>query len=350
MVVALAGWMTRQQQEAIEYLRTENRILRELLGQKRIRLNDVQKRRLATAAFGLGRSLLKSIGSLFCPDTLLRWHHWFVARKYDGSGNRKPGPEPKKQNSIRDLVLRMAADNPSWGYGHITGELKGLGIKVHWQTVRRVMLDHGLLDDPDKPPKTSWTTFLKSHWESLAACDFFTLESWGLKGLVRWYVYFVIDLASRRVEIAGITDCPTEQWVVQQARNLTDPDEGFLKDKRLLIHDRDPLFTVKFKDTLKAGGIRCLKMPKQSPNLNAVAERFVWGAKYGCLNHMILFGEKHVRYVVQSYVDHYNTERPHQGLGNRRVIEPPDPPPKEGPVRCRERLGGLLKSYYRAAA
>ena len=206
------------------------------------------------------------------------------------------------------------------------------------------------MPDPDKPYKTTWKTFLRSHWESLAACDFFTVEAWGLKGLVRWYVFFVIELSTRRVEIAGITDCPTEQWVVQQARNLTDYEDGFLKDKRLLIHDRDPLFTTKFRDTLKAAGVRCLKMPKQSPNLNAVAERFIWGAKHGCLNKMILFGERHVRYVVQNYLEHYLRERPHQGLGNRRVIEPATPAPKEGPVLCRERLGGLLKTYYRKAA
>ncbi len=114
---------------------------------------------------------------------------------------------PKKANSIRKLVLEMAAPNPSWGYGHIHGELKGLGCDVSWQTVRRVMLDHGLLPDPDEPYKTSWKTFLKSHWESLAACDLFTVEAWTTKGLVRFVVFFVIDIASRRVQIAGITDC-----------------------------------------------------------------------------------------------------------------------------------------------
>lgn len=350
LVVALAGWMNRHQQEVIEFLREENRVLREKLGPGRIILNDSQRRRLAMAAAKLGRNLLSKFATLFQPDTLLKWYRALIARKYDGSAHRKPGPEPKKADSVRDLVLQMAGANPGWGYGHIQGELLGLGFDVSWQTVRRIMLDHGLLPDPDKPYKTTWTTFIKSHWESLAACDFFTVEALGLKGLVRYFVYFVIDLATRRVEIAGISPNPTEQWVVQQARNLTDPDEGFLKNKRLLIHDRDPLFTAKFRDTLKAGGVRCLKMPKQSPNLNSVAERFVWGAKHGCLNHMILFSERHVRYVVQSYVDHYNTERPHQGLGNRRVIEPPEPPPKEGPVRCRERLGGLLKTYYREAA
>ncbi len=351
MVLAIAGWMNRQQQEAIEYLRTENSILREKLGQKRIRLNDSQRARLGEAAAKLGRAILAQLGTLFSPDTLLRWHRWFVARKYDGSDRRgKRGPEPKKANSIRKLVIQMATDNVSWGYGRITGELKGLGYDVHWQTVRRVMLDHGLLPDPDRPYKTTWKEFLKSHWESLAACDFFSVEAWGLKGLTRYLVFFVIDVATRRVQIAGIHEDPAEPQMLQMGRNLTDFEDGFLKDKRILIHDRDPLYTEKFRETLRAAGVRSLKLPKRSPNLDAVAERFVWSIKHECLNKMILIGEKHVRFVVHSYVDHYNTERPHQGLGNRRLTEPAEPMPTEGPVLCRERLGGLLKTYYRKAA
>jgi hypothetical protein len=272
MVLALAGWMNRQQQEAIAYLTVENQILREKLGQKRIRLNDSQRARLGEAAAKVGRELLAKLGTLFSPETLLRWHRWFIARKYDGSDRRgKRGPEAKKANSIRKLVLKMASENEGWGYGRIYGELKCLGHKVSWQTVRRVMLDHGLLPDPDKPYKTTWKTFLKSHWESLAACDFFTVEAWGLRGLVRYFVFFVIDIATRRVEIAGITDCPTEQWMVQQARNLTAADIGFLKGKRILIHDRDPLYTERFRETLRAAGVRTLKIPKQSPNLNDYA-------------------------------------------------------------------------------
>ena len=146
--------MNRQQQEAIAYLRTENRILREKLGEKRILLNDPQKRRLAMAAVRLPRQLLREVGTLFSADTLLRWHRCLIACKYDGAGRRgKPGSAPAEHRMIRNLVLRMAEDNPDWGYGRMYGELKKLGYKVHWQIVRRVMLDHGLLDDPDKPPK-----------------------------------------------------------------------------------------------------------------------------------------------------------------------------------------------------
>jgi len=350
-MVALAGWMNRRQQEAIEYLRMENRILREKLGHKRLILNESQKRRLAEAAGKLGRELLREVGTLFSPDTLLKWHRWLVARKYDGSDRRgKRGPKPTKANMIRKLVLRMAAENPSWGYGRINGELKKLGYDVHWQTVRRVMLDHGLLPDPDKPYKTTWKTFIQSHWDSIAACDFFSVEAWGLKGLTRYLVFFVIDVSTRRVQIAGIHADPCEVQMLQWARNLTDAEDGFLKDKRILIHDRDPLFTKKFQQTLKGAGVRCLKLPKWSPNLNPYGEAWVRAIKAECINKMILFGEKHVRFVVEQYVEHHNLERPHKGLDYCRPMEPDEAVSREGEVKCHERLGGLLKSYYREAA
>jgi len=349
-LVAIAGWMNPQQQEAIAYRRTENRVLRENLGQKRILLNVSQKRRLAAAAARLPRQLLREVGTLFSPDTLLKWHRWLIARKYDGSAARRPGPAPTKQRMIRDLVLRMAEENAGWGYGRMYGELKKLGYKVHWQTVRRVMLNHGLLDDPDKPPKTSWKTFLASHWESIAACDFFTVEAWTKTGLTRFLVLFVMDLSTRRVKIAGIQHDPWEAQMLQWARNLTDAEDGFLKGKRILIHDRDPLFTKKFRETLGAAGVRCLRMPKQSPNLNAYAESWVRNIKRECLNKMVLFGERHVRYVVEQYVEHYTLERPHSGIDHDPPVQPEHPAPRDGPVLCRERLGGLLKSYYREAA
>jgi len=350
LTLALAGWMNRQQEQVIEYLREENRILREKLGGKRVLLSVEQKRRLATKGKQLGRDLLRQFGTLFSPDTILRWHRWLIARKYDGSGSRRPGPPARKANMIRDLVLRMAEENPSWGYGRIHGELRGLGYDVHWQTVRRVMREHGLLDDPDPEEKTSWRTFLASHWESIAACDFFTVEAWTKAGLTRFLVFFVIDLSTRRVRIAGIHHTPAETQMLQMARNLTDAEDGFLRDKRVLIHDRDPLFTEKFRQTLGATGIHCLRMPKHSPNLNAYAESFVRTIKRECVDKMILFGERHVRHVVFEYIDHYNEERPHQSIGNRKITEPETPPPRDGPVCCRERLGGLLKSYYRGAA
>jgi len=147
--------MNRKQQEVTEYLREENRILPEKLGRKRVLLNVEQKRRLATKGKCIGHDLLRQFGTLFSPETILKRHRWLVARKYDGSGMRRPAPPPTKANMIRDLVLRMADENPSCGYGRFHGKLRGLGYDVHWQTVRRVTKDHGLLDEPDAEEKTS---------------------------------------------------------------------------------------------------------------------------------------------------------------------------------------------------
>jgi transposase InsO family protein len=202
---------------------------------------------------------------------------------------------------------------------------------------------------PDGPTTPLWKDFLKSHWESMAACDFFTVDSWGLKGLTRYMVFFVIDVSTRKVQIAGVHADPCETQMLQWARNLTDAEDGFLKDKRILIHDRDPLFTKKFRETLRAAGVRALKLPKRAPNLNPYAERYVLSIKSECLNKMIIFGEKHLRYVIEQYNEHYLRERPHRVLG-RRIIEPAAPMPAEGEVLCRERLGGLLKTYYRKSA
>jgi transposase InsO family protein len=168
------------------------------------------------------------------------------------------------------------------------------------------MLDHGLLPDPDKPYKTTWKTFLQSHWDSIGACDFFSVEAWRPKGLTRYLVFFVIEVATRKVEIVGIHENPSEEHMVQWARNLTDAQDGFLKGKRILIHDRDPLYTKKFRETLGAAGVRSLKIPKRSPNLNSVAESFVRNVRHEVLDKMILFSEKQIRYVLSSYLEHYH--------------------------------------------
>ena len=201
---------------------------------------------------------------------------------------------------------------------------------------------------PDRD-KLSWDDFLKTHWDSLAATDLFTVEVWHNLRLVRYLVLFVIDLKTRKVEIIGIAPEPDGQWMKQMARNMTDCLSGPLKDKTMLIHDRDPLFTKKFCQILRAAGVLSKKLPPRSPNLNAYAERFVRSIKHECLNKMIFFREKQLRHVVAQYVEHYNTERPHQGIGNV-PIEPADEQPVVGKMQCKQRLGGMLKHYHRKAA
>jgi transposase InsO family protein len=241
----------------------------------------------------------------------------------------------------------MAKDNKHLGGKSLHGYLKYLGIQVSASTINRILRAHGIEPCPERPERTTWNEFIKRHWDSLAAIDFFTKEVYTVSGLVRFMVLVVIDYKTRKVQIAGIIPQAHGDWMKQMARNLTDPVNGFLKDKKYLVHDWDPLFTKEFKAILKAGGVRCVKTSVACPNMNPFVERFVRSIKSECLDKMIIFGERHLRYCVNEYIEHYHTERPHQGIGNN-IIEP-QPQSKDGEIVCHERLGGLLKSYRRAA-
>ncbi len=184
----------------------------------------------------------------------------------------------------------------------------------------------------------------------IAATDFFSVEVLTRRGLIRYFVLFVIDLETRRVEIAGIAQQPDGEWVKQIARNLTDPEEGFLNGDRYLIHDRDPLFTEAFGRVLGSSGVQTLKLPARSPDLNAYVERFVRSIKSECLAQIIPLGERHLRTAVKEYTEHYHIERNHQGLENELIEDRSDELKIDGSVECRERLGGVLKHYDRRAA
>ncbi len=169
------------------------------------------------------------------------------------------------------------------------------------------------------------------------------------RGLIRYFVIFVIDLETRRVEISGIARSPDGVWMSQIARNLTDFDDGFLRGARFLIHDRDPLFTKEFRRTLERSGVSAVKLPSRSPNLNAHAERFVRSIKAECLAQLIPLGERHLRRAVREYAEHYHHERNHQGLENRLIDPKPELATRDGSIICRRRLGGVLNYYERAA-
>jgi len=349
VVISVAGWMNQQQREAIDYLREENRVLREQLGDRRLRFTDDQRRRLAVKAKGLGRRVLSQLATIVTPETLLAWHRKLIARKYDGSARRGPG-RPRSEAAIESLVVQMAVENRDWGYTRIVGALLNLGYHLARGTVANMLKRNGIEPAPERSRRTSWKEFLAQHWEMLVAADFFTVEVWTAKGLRRFLVLFFIELSSRRVEIGGISATASGLWMNQIARNLTDSIDGLLTGKRYLIHDRDPLFTAEFLCTLKTAGIESVKLPPRSPNLNAHAERFVRGVKESCLDRLILFGEGSLRTAVQNYVAHYHSERNHQGLGNRLILSAPARGGAAGLIQCRERLGGRLKYYYRAAA
>jgi transposase InsO family protein len=244
----------------------------------------------------------------------------------------------------------MARQNSTWGYTRIRGALYNLGHDIGRNTIKRILLDNGLDPAPLRGRTMSWETFLKAHWGAIAATDFFSVEVLTRVGLVRYFVLFVIDLKTRRVEIAGIVQQPDGEWMKQAARNLTDCDAGFLNETRHLIHDRDPLFTEGVRRILKQSGVTTVKLPARSPNLNAYAERFVRSIKSECLAKIIPLGERHLRKAVKEYTEHYHLERNHQGLNNELIEKLTDSPSMDAAVGCRERLGGVLSYYYRTAA
>ena len=348
LISILAGWVNRGQQDIIEYLQEENRVLREQLGGERVLFTDVQRRRLAAKAKKIGRKGLFGISTLVSPDTLLRWYRRLIAKKYDGSQARRAG-RPKTAAEIERLILRMARDNPRWGYTRIRGALRNLGHEIGRNTIKRILLENGFDPAPLRNKGMSWETFLKAHWGAIAATDFFSVEVLTRTGLVRYFVLFAIDLRSRRVEIAGITRRPDGEWMKQIARNLTDAGDGFLNGARFLIHDRDPLFTEAFREVLGSSGVSTVKLPARSPDLNAYAERFVLSIRSECLDQIIPLGERHLRKAVREYTEHYHVERNHQGRGNELIETPCEEPKMDGAVECQERLGGVLKYYRRAA-
>jgi transposase InsO family protein len=217
--------------------------------------------------------------------------------------------------------------------------------------VGNILKRRGLPTAPERKKTTTWREFIRSHMDVLWATDFFSTKVWTLGGLVTFYVLFFIKLDTREVRIAGITAHPNEAWMMQVARNATMEAWGFLESGQYLIHDRDTKFCAAFKQILDDAGVKRVPLPPRSPWLNGYAERWVKSVKDEALSQVILFAERSLRHVLDEYVEHYHTERCHQGLGN--VIPFPSSRPAndgEGPIECRERLGGLLKYYRRKAA
>jgi putative transposase len=351
-LLGLSGWINRQQQHMIEYLITENLVLKERLAKRRILLNDDQQRRLL-AVMGkiLERKLLLEIATIVTPDTILRWHRQLITQKWDYSDRRvgKPG-RPAVSDEVRQFVLQMARDNPSWGYDRILGALSNIGHEISETTVGNILRANGIEPAPERKRQTTWRTFLRAHWDVLGAIDFTTIEVWIRGGLVTYYLLFVMEIATRRVHIAGCSASPEELWMKRIARNLTDAFDGFLNGKRYVLMDRDDKFCPAFRENLKNEDIKPVQLPPRSPNLNAHVECFHRSLKEECLDRMIFFGEKSLRDAVGAFLEHFHSERNHRGLDNR-VIEPREEViRRDGEVLCRERLGGMLRYYYRKAS
>ena len=351
LVLGMAGLINQEQQQIVEYLQMENKILKEIIGKKRILLSANQKKRLGIKAKTLGRSLLKDIGTIFTPDTLLRWHRQLVAKKWDYNSRRKKLGRPPITKANIKLVLRFAKDNPTWGYDRISGALENLKIIVSPTKVGEILRVHGIEPAPERRKSTSWKTFISSHMECLGAMDFTTLEVWTTRGLVTYHLLFVMKIRSREVHFAGMTTNPNGAWVEQIGRNLTDHFDGFLKDGvKYLIMDRDPNFSKYFRKMISNEGIEVKRLPPKSPNLNSFQERFIGTVKQECLSRIIPIGERSVRYAVETFLSHYHHERNHQGLNNKLIFPAKETCRNIGAICRREGLGGLLNYYYRRAA
>ncbi len=287
----------------------------------------------------------RSVATIVTPDTILRWHRELVARKWTYAGAR--GGRAGLQARIRALVVRMATENPTWGYTRIQGALKNLGHQVGRSTIARILKAAGI--PPSRQRPMTWRTFVRAHWPALVAADFFTTEVWTVRGLVTYYTAFVIELHSRRVRVIGSTPHPDEAFVLQTLRGLTGDVDDVLRDGRILICDRDPKWSRGMEDLLATAGVRVCRTPAAAPNCNAHAERFVRSIKEECLNRIVPLGERHLRRLLREFVEHYHGERNHQGLGNELIDRPPIQR-TTGPVRRRQRVGGILSYYYRSAA
>jgi putative transposase len=314
----LAVWFGRFLQQQIDYLVAENQILKEKLGDRKLKLTDADRRRLAVLGKELGRKLLAKVATIAAPDTILRWYREQVANKYDGSKRRGPG-RPRKAEEIVKLVLMMVRENETRGYTRVKGALKNLGHTIGRSTIKCILREHGIDPAPIRGKRMPWSKFIKAHLGAIVGMDFFTVEVMTLFGLVRYHVLFAIDIGSRAVEIVGIGRAPGGRWMEQMARNLLDVEDGFLRRKRFLIMDRNPLYTAALRRMMKAAGVKVVRLPARSPNLNAYADRFVLSIKTECLARLVPLGEWHLRRAISEYVRHCHGERNHQGLDNTLI-------------------------------
>ena len=310
LITCLAYCIDKELYKAIDYLREQVRVLVEQQEKenKRILLTNRQRMRVAAKAKQLSRKMLEQCTELFTPDTIMRWYRRLIAEKYDGSQNRTYAGRPQIPQEVVDLVIRFKQDNPRWGYKKIRDQIVYLGYKISKSSVKNVLIENGYDPEPDLTVRSTWHEFIESHWDVLSACDFFTIELLTGRKLVRCTVFFAIEFSTRKVFFAPIKLQPDGKYMKQVARILTDYG-GFLKGKRYLIHDRDPLYNTKgFHDILKTYGIELVRLPAQSPDLNAYSERFVKSVKYECLNHLILSSVQQLEYVLEQYCQYYHHE------------------------------------------
>lgn len=327
----------------IVVLRHELAILRRQIG--RPAFSTADRAFLAAASRLLPR--VKWTAFTVTPATLLRWHRGLVARRWT---YRCRIGRPPTTRDVRALVLRLATENPQWGYQRIVGELKGLGVTVSATTVRKVLREGGLGPSPSRTGPT-WREFIRAQVGSVIAVDFFAVDTISLQ---RVYALFFIEHATRRVHLAGCTLHPDRNWVTQQARHVAWALADRPEPVRMLIRDRDQKFTRSFDAVFQSEGMRVIRTPIRAPRANAVAERFVRTVRSECLDWLLILNVRHLERVLRVFVDHYNGHRPHRSLKLTAPMFTRARPTADGGVvgltmTRRDRLGGLLHEYTLAA-
>jgi transposase InsO family protein len=332
----------------IAYLTEQLRFVQRHLA-KRPKPTEGDKCALARAAKALDPLWLEKTFHFFRPSTLFRWYQELIARKWDYSYLRGKAGRPRVDRELEELVVQLALENPHDGYETLVGRLKILGIVTNAETVQNILERNGISPSRARRNGMTWDEFIHSHEELMFGMDFFTWEILTPFGLDTFYVLFLIHLKSRKVHVAGVTRYPGEEWMKQVARNLTQADVGLLENGDFTLHDRDGKFCSAFDQILKESGVRIVKLPAQSPDLNAFAERFVRTVKERCLSRLIVTSEDMLRRALREFVEHYHHERPHQGIGN--VIPLPRPEDlignRDGEIVRKSRLGSLLNFYHR---
>jgi transposase InsO family protein len=331
-------------------LRHQLTVLQRQLGEQRVRFEPADRALLAALLHHLPRPTLHSLRLLVRPDTILRWHRDLVARRHAAASRPRLRGRPRTVRSIRALVLRLAAENPSWGYRRVHGELLTLGVKVAASTVWRILREAGIDPAPDRAA-TTWTQFLRSQAEALLAADF--IETTTLTG-TRMYVLAVIEHASRRIRVLGATAHPTAAWVTQAARNLVMDIEDAGCRVKYLIRDRDGKYPAMFDAVLADAGINAVLSGVQMPRMNAVVERWVRTCRRELLDRTLIWNQRHLLHALREYKAFYNEHRPHQGIANARPLaalaEPITDPDRLTQLNIHRRdRRGILRAYEHAA-
>jgi putative transposase len=312
-----------------------------------IKPNRVEKLTLAVLTAKLKRithrsaNQLRDVIRIFQPETILRWHRELVRWKWSYPHKNKGG-RPSISKELDELVLRLARENPRWGYGKIQGELIKLSFKISQSTIRNILDRHGIQPSPVRNGSIGWSNLMSHYKNQILACDFFTVETIWLKTI---YVLFFIELGSRQVHLAGITSNPNAIWVSQQARQLVWELHGSERSPCFLVHDNDTKFSKAFDAVFESEGIHVIHTPFQAPNANAFAERWVRTIREECLDHILIVGSFHLKRVLVEYSNYYNTSRPHQGIDN--LIPIPQQLRSTGPIHRKQVLGGIINDYYR---